>query len=521
MFARTLCLVVCVFLYTIPGLAAHHKKEIPQREIRELSNAIKAASTYREDLRRQLDVVEDSLASAESDESRCRLTLSLAKRFRPVDTDSSLYYANRAKALSESLTIDFRQKASISLIDALSTAGLFTEALELFRTLGKEKFSRQVQLDYWLAGRRLYGYMKSYAQENQECFLKYDALYQQYDDSLLASLPHQSYLRSFLQCERLVTERRYYEAREKLEQLLVELPQDNNLYAMSAYQLAEVWRNLGEEEKYASMLAISALSDVKSCVSEGLALPTLAHWLYEQGELSESFSFINFALEEASAGNARMRAVTIAQFVPLIDEAYRERINSSRDELMIYFLLVTILLIVTGVLIGFLIKQNRKSKATALQLAETAHRQESYIGNFIGLYSSYADRLTRLTKLASTKLAAGQSAELKKLLDSGKFTDQDNDDIHKIFDAAFLDIYPDFVEKINLLLRPEEAIVVKNSDSLTPEIRIYAFVKLGIDESTRIAQILHYSANTVYAYRNKMRNKALNRDTFDADVKSL
>lgn len=520
MFARTLCIVVYICWYT-GAFAGSRESGIPVKEIRDLSSAIKAASSYREDLRRLLDSMEDSLVNASDDETRCTLTLALAKRFRPVNTDSSLFYAHRAKAIAESLDTDFRQKASIAVIDALSTAGLFTQALELFESLGNVDMDPSTRLDYWLAGRRLFGYMKSYAQGNREFYVKYDNLYEQYDDSLMLHLPRNSSLRTFLDCERMVARKRYHEAQEGLDRLLSELPQESNLYGMAAYQMAEVWRNLGEERRYAAMLALSALSDVKGCVTEGLALPTLADWLYGQGELGDSFAFINFALEEATAGNVRMRAVTIARFVPLIDDAYKDKINSSRDELMVYFLLVTLLLIVTAVLIAFLVKQNKKSRATAKKLSETAKRQESYIGNFIGLYSSYADRLTRLTRLVSTKLAAGQGAELKKLIDSGRFTDQDNDDIHKIFDSAFLDIYPDFVTSINSLLRPEEHVIVKTPDSLTPELRIYAFVKLGIEESARIAQILHYSSNTVYAYRNKMRNKAIRRDTFDQDVKDL
>lgn len=472
-------------------------------------------------MRRLIDATEDSLVKAEGDRERCELTLNLARRFRPINTDSSLYYAHTAQAIAESLPADYRHRSAIASIDALSTAGLFTEAVELFDNLAHTPLSPATRLDYWVAGRRLYGYMRGYAQGNQECFDKYDERYQQFDDSLLVHLPAKSQFRTFLECERMVTMKRYHEAQVKLESLMAALPQESNLYGMAAFQMAEVWRNLGDNYRYASFLAVSALSDVKGCVSEGLALPTLANWLYEQGELSDSFAFINFALEEATGGNARMRAVSIARFVPFIDDSYRNKINSSRDELMIYFILVTLLLVVTAILIAFLVKQMKKTKANADKLASTSRRQESYIGNFIGLYSSYADRLNRLLKLVSTKLAAGQGAELKKLVDSGRFTDQDNDDIHKIFDSAFLDIYPDFVASINSLLRPEETVTVKSADTLTPELRIYAFVKLGVEESTRIAQILHYSINTVYTYRNKMRNKAICRETFDNDVKNL
>ena len=108
-----------------------------------------------------------------------------------------------------------------------------------------------------------------------------------------------------------------------------------------------------------------------------------------------------------------------------------------------------------------------------------------------------------------------------KLIKSGKFTDDQNDDFYKIFDNAFLDLYPDFVDEINKLLRPEEQLVVKNGQGLTPELRIYAFVRLGVEESTRISQILHYSVSTIYAYRNRMRNRAINRDDFDSNVMKI
>lgn len=495
--------------------------DLPDREIRDLSYAIKAASSYREDMRKVIDSLEQNLNEARTQEAKCNASLELSHKFRPINTDSALFYAEGAKVLAHELDTNYLHRSLLAEIDALSTAGLFTEATHHFDMLGSQPLEPEIKLDYWLTGRRLYGYMKSYAQGNQECVSKYTQKYQEYDDSLLAHLPTASNFRKFIEGERLVTEKKYNLAYQKLGPLMNELPQESNLYGMVAYQMAEVWKNLGDDDQYAANLALSALSDVKGCVTEGLALPTLADFLYQKGQLGDAFTFINFALEEANSGNARMRAVSMARFVPMIDHAYRDKINTSRDELMIYFILVTVLLIVTGFLIVFLIKQVKKSKANARKLSITSRRQESYIGNFIGLYSSYADRLNHLTKLVSTKLATGQTAELKKLIDSGRFTDQNNDDIHKIFDSAFLDIYPDFVKNINSLLRPEEAITVKTNDMLTPELRIYAFIKLGVDESNRIAQILHYSVNTVYAYRNKMRNKAINRDSFEHDVKSL
>jgi DNA-binding NarL/FixJ family response regulator len=73
---------------------------------------------------------------------------------------------------------------------------------------------------------------------------------------------------------------------------------------------------------------------------------------------------------------------------------------------------------------------------------------------------------------------------------------------------VFLNLYPDFVEEFNSLLLPNEQIVIKANDLLTPELRIFALVRLGINDSTKIAEFLHYSPQTVYNYRLKVRGKA-------------
>ena len=50
---------------------------------------------------------------------------------------------------------------------------------------------------------------------------------------------------------------------------------------------------------------------------------------------------------------------------------------------------------------------------------------------------------------------------------------------------------------------------VKEGELLTPELRIYALIRLGINDNSKIANFLHYSLQTVYNYRLKMRNKAI------------
>lgn len=90
------------------------------------------------------------------------------------------------------------------------------------------------------------------------------------------------------------------------------------------------------------------------------------------------------------------------------------------------------------------------------------------------------------------------------------------------FDQVFLSIYPDFIEDFNALLRPEERIAVKEGELLNTELRIYALVRLGINDSVKISEFLHCSAQTVYNNRLRCRNKALiPKNEFAQTVMSL
>lgn len=501
-----------------------HNSELPEEDLSRLNKAMKASNLYMHDKNRVLDSIKTKLNSVRKGDyaGKWKYAYELATGYLPFRADSSLHYAEMAFKIAKEGNLPQKEiESRIARINALSTAGIFVRAIEELDSVAVRKMDNDMKLHYWSAGRKLYGYMRAYVEGDPEFFSEYSQKYYQYDDSLVAHLPANNYFRRFYEAEKLVNGGRFVEGKKILEKLCADLPEDSNLYAMSAFQMGLVYKNEGNSEAYASYMAKAAVSDIRNCVKDGLALPALAEWLYHKGELNLAFKYINFALEDAMIGNVRMRTVTIAALLPVIDEAYREKINASRDELMIYFLLVTVLLIATIGLVAILMRVVKKSRDATGKLARTAEIQESYIGHFIGLCSTYANRLESLQKLVVRKLASGQCEELHQIIKSGKFNEGQNEEFYKIFDSAFLDIYPDFIEGINSLLRPEEKIELKKEKELSPELRIYAFVKLGVEESTRIAQILNYSVSTVYSYRNRMRNRARDRENFDNQVLQL
>ena len=143
------------------------------------------------------------------------------------------------------------------------------------------------------------------------------------------------------------------------------------------------------------------------------------------------------------------------------------------------------------------------------------------MSRFLTLSSIYMDKLKQFSKLVNRKISAGQVDELVKLTKSGKFVEEQSREFYALFDEAFLHIYPNFVTDVNTLLRPDEQIAPAEGELLSSDLRILAFMRLGIDDATRVAQILNYSVNTIYAYRNKLRNRAINRDTFEADIQKI
>lgn len=63
--------------------------------------------------------------------------------------------------------------------------------------------------------------------------------------------------------------------------------------------------------------------------------------------------------------------------------------------------------------------------------------------------------------------------------------------------------------------------MLREGEKLNTDLRIIAFMRLGIEESTRIAQMLNYSVYTIYTYRNKLKNRALSRDSFEEQIMKI
>ncbi len=111
--------------------------------------------------------------------------------------------------------------------------------------------------------------------------------------------------------------------------------------------------------------------------------------------------------------------------------------------------------------------------------------------------------------------------ELLELTKSKKVVDDELKVFNANFDKSFLHIYPNFIESFNDLLKEDGKINIKQEEALTVELRIFALIRLGISNSAQISKILRYSVNTIYNYRVKVRNNAIDRESFEDMVKKI
>lgn len=517
-----------LFAVTVISIAGCTKSkrshwDVPNHELKSLNEIIAHADVYAKKAEKSVDSLKLQLnESPLTPQRRFEILKKISDHYRARVADSALFYSTKALEIAREIGDEhYIFQGTLLMTKSLSAAGFFTAAIDQFRTINLDHTSIKEKIQYWGTGRRLYSNLSNYVGEGTLYYSDYFDQYVAYDDSLIKYLPDNELQRKFLICERLIDNGKGKEARASLEKIMASTVKFDNLYGMTAYQMALTYRN-EDQTRYAALLAEAAESDILAGIRDGYALPALAAWLYNEEHFTEAFRYINFALNDAFTGNARMRLVNISRWMPQIDEAYRINSNESKNEFAAFSILVSILFIALIILLLFLLRALKKRRQVNSALASSSKLKDRYIRDFINLCSVYSEKYDSLTKTVTRKISAGQSQELLKIVKYGKASENDNEEFYKTIDSVFLGLYPDFIEKINALLLPDQQFEVTNiHEGLNPELRIYGFVRLGVTESAKIARILNYSVNTVYAYRNRMRNRALNRDTFEEEVMNL
>ena len=156
------------------------------------------------------------------------------------------------------------------------------------------------------------------------------------------------------------------------------------------------------------------------------------------------------------------------------------------------------------------------------QMKESNRIKDEYIGRFLELSSNLIERGEERNRQLNRLARDRKLEELYAQLKSATFTTERVRLFYQNFDAAFLNIYPDFIAEVNKLIQPSEQFDMGDrSDKLTTELRVLALIRLNITDNQKIADILRSSLSTIYTYRSKLKARAIVKDRFEDDVQMI
>lgn len=485
-----------------------------------------------------------------SNETTYHLQESLYKEYKSYICDSAIFYLNKNIELAQQINDSYKLNESIiKLSYLLSSSGMYMEAIDVLKMVNKSSLSKEQLMNYFIAYDHVYGELGYYTQ-NHKIGTHYTLRSKMYKDSIYQIASPDSEIYLSMEETRLRDEGKLQEALaindKRLSQVTINSPE----YAALMYYRALIFREQKEQDNYIRCLSLSSIADIRSAIKDHASLWMLAQALLDRGDLERAYQYMNFSWTESKFYNARLRAWQSADDLSLIDDTYQLMLRQRNSELKIYILIVSLLSLLLFIALCYIyrqVKHLRTARQNLLKvntqlenlnkelqkinfslqtankdLAESNQIKEVYIARFIKLCSTYVDHLDTYRRMVHKKVLTNQITELLHLTRSNSILEEALNELYENFDSAFLNLFPNFIEQFNSLLQKNEQIRPKKNNTLNTELRIFALIRLGITDSSQIAEFLHYSVNTIYNYRAKVKNKArISREDFEEVIANI
>ena len=385
--------------------------------------------------------------------------------------------------------------------------------------------------------------LSSYVEGLPDLQEKYDSLKLEYYDLAIAYSEKDSFEYAWISLERELAgnysdELAVFGRRNLLARFNISEHAQAEQYSILASALSAI----GKQNESLYYRAISAICDIRSCTHETTSAKVLAECMYRQKDIARASKYIHQALYDAEFYNSRLRMVEIGTILPVIENSRYMWVNRQRTLLTAFGATILVSLIVTIVLLGKIRRRNRRLSEThrnlvknsdmlkktseALselndKLKETNEIKDQYIIQSLYGNSAFVNEVEEQTKFAARKIMARQYDDALMMLHHLGIKEE-RERMYASFDYAFLKLFPNFMEEFNKLF-PDDAHIHLDEDGHLPmEIRIFALMRLGIDNAAQIAEYLNLSVNTVYVYKTKLKSRSnVSKEDFDAKVMAI
>jgi hypothetical protein len=469
------------------------------------------------------------------DERKFAIGLRIYQEYKSFKYDSAFIYARRLLYLAAKIKSPEKVEVSkLNLAFIQVSSGMFKEAFEGLESVNPVLLDSANRAELYFTKARAYSDLVDF---NSSDYYRpaYTAKAAAYSDTALAYCRPNSYQALAVQGFRYLKRKDIKASAQVYRRILSLDTLSLRQIAVNASTAAYVAELSGRPEEAFQLLTRAAIADVKSATTETLALYKLSDLCYQRGDLKHAYTFIQNAREDAAFYNARLRQVQISSIFSVIEGERITIIERQRKSLSIYAMATTVLALLVMAFAAVIFRQlrrlqraegtisainqalqennanlsqlNQQLSAANHKLNEANTIKDEYIGYYFNITSQYIDRVEVFKNALDKSLANKQYVSTQRIVDSLNIKRERND-LFKGFDGVFLKLFPHFVTDFNELLKPEERVHLAEEQLLTPELRLFALIRLGIDDSERISKILGYTINTVYTYKARTKKKS-------------
>ena len=536
---------ISFWLAVVLGAAACRPAPRPDRATQqlllELDGYISASNMYVARKLDQMDALGKLARSTRDPLRRYELEMNVAREFFPFSFDSTQVYLKHCQELAQDVLgdQDLYNEASVQLGHLYAKAGSYLEASQLlYGGVDTTTFSPSLMAEYiW----DLYDFSKDLAGNSgmvEKLSIPPDSSFR---PRLYQLLPKDSdRWRSVLRDDFM--DRGNLASADSVNRLLLATvkPEDRN-FAIFAFFQSEIENLRGNQPERMAWLIRSAECDIVNAVKDYASLTMVAQNILPL-DVDRSFRYLRMAQEDAVLYNAKLRPWQISRFLMEVESAYSVRQDRQNRMGVISSILLAVLVLVLSLITYFLVVRSRKLSRMQKALADSNARlaaaneelsvlnrqiskadkvKDAYIMDFLQGLSEQVALIRSQDNRFRNLLKQGKSDQLFRELAISERSEKALEDFYRKFDETFLALYPDFVDQFNALLQ-EDARLVPPPGRLTTELRIFALIRLGVDDSKKIATMLDYSVSTIYNYKVSVKNAALgDRDKFEERVKMI
>jgi hypothetical protein len=507
-----------------------------------LDNTIKEKSLYAKKREHKIDSLRSLLNFDLTLEQQYDVYQKLYELYRHYSMNSALSMSEKQALIAKELKNQrLLNRAKMNSAEVMGIMGMYKESLDIINNIDYKQLDSNQYNSYYHAYHSLYLLMfgNTLSPREKEQYKQYISLYK---DSILQTIEVNTLGYDYVKNGKLIEQGRADEALSQMKQCYQTYGNDNTQLGTLAYIMSEIYAQKKDLENEKRYLAISATADLKLSVKEYISLRKLAMLLYQEGDIYRAYNYIECSMEDAAFCGAHFRILEISGTLPIINAAYSQKMKQEKKKLIKYLILISILSIVLVASIIFIWRQMKKlsSAKKSIQnmyedlkqmnkdldelnkkLSESNRVKEEYIGLIFNLCLKYINKMETYRIYINKKIVSNHADDIKKITSSSLVADELKE-FFSNFDTIFLSIYPKFIDDFNALLTDGERIVPKAGEILTPELRVYALIRLGITNNNKIADFLHYSPQTVYNYKIRIKNRlVVSKDEFYIAIRKI